>query len=111
MSFAHPNKSPDKESGTRPISQRPSYAAATRAPSSIRESLKTPKDRKLATHSNVWKVGGSPASCPSLFFDFTSRPESRSSLLRFVNTSIPKNVGACLHSDHSRRIVELFIPV
>ncbi|CDH60393.1 hypothetical protein RO3G_15710 [Lichtheimia corymbifera JMRC:FSU:9682] len=110
MSFAQTNKSPDKESGTQTSPQKPSYATATRAPSSIRESLKTPKDQKYATHSNVWKLGGSPASCPSLFFDFTCRPESRSTLLRSVNTTIPNNCGVRLHNDHSRRIVEIFIP-
>ncbi|CDH49243.1 hypothetical protein RO3G_15710 [Lichtheimia corymbifera JMRC:FSU:9682] len=109
MSSQNFTKSPDKETGLQYRPQRISYAKATRSPSLIRECLKQPKDRKYGIHSNVWKVGGSPASCPSLFFDFTSRPEHRSEILRFINTSFPGNCGVRLHSDHSRRIVELFI--
>ncbi|KAI7880007.1 hypothetical protein K492DRAFT_207873 [Lichtheimia hyalospora FSU 10163] len=44
-----------------------------------------------------------------LFFDLTSRSESRSALLCHINACYPENCGARLHSDHSRRIVELFI--
>ncbi|KAJ8662479.1 hypothetical protein O0I10_001439 [Lichtheimia ornata] len=75
MSSQNLTKLPDKETGTQNRPQRLSYAKATRRPSLIRDSLKTPTGRKSATHSNVWKVGGSPA-CPSLFFDFTSRPNT-----------------------------------
>lgn len=109
MSSANFTKSPGKETGT-PISttKSASYAQVTRPRTPIRESLQ-PKVHANATHSNVWKQGGSPASCPSLFFDLTSRPESRSALLCHINASYPENCGARLHSDHSRRIVELFI--
>ncbi|KAJ8653446.1 hypothetical protein O0I10_010882 [Lichtheimia ornata] len=109
MSSQNLTKLPDKETGTQNRPQRLSYAKATRRPSLIRDSLKTPTGRKSATHSNVWKVGGSPASCPSLFFDFTSRPEHRAEILRHINSKFPNNCGVRLHSDHARRIVELFI--
>ncbi|KAJ8662339.1 hypothetical protein O0I10_002033 [Lichtheimia ornata] len=110
MSSANSIKSPDKETGTQSSTPPISYARAARVqrPTAIRESL-TSNALDKTTHSNVWKVGGSPASCPSLFFDFTSRTENRSTLLRHISESYPDNCGARLHSDHSRRIVELFI--
>ncbi|KAJ8657165.1 hypothetical protein O0I10_006809 [Lichtheimia ornata] len=114
MSSANSIKSPDKETGTQSRPQRPSYAkvtsthSSTRTHSPTRDSLKaTVHDNTV--HSNVWKAGGSPASCTSLFFDFTSRSENRATLLCHINASFPNNCGARLHSDHARRIVELFI--
>ncbi|KAJ8653461.1 hypothetical protein O0I10_010897 [Lichtheimia ornata] len=109
MSSANSIKSPDKETGTQSSTPPISYARAARVqrPTAIRESL-TSNALDKTTHSNVWKVGGSPASCPSLF-DFTSRTENRSTLLRHISESYPDNCVARLHSDHSRRIVELFI--
>ncbi|CDH56544.1 predicted protein [Lichtheimia corymbifera JMRC:FSU:9682] len=114
MSSPNLNKSPDKETGTQNRQQRPSYANVTstlssaRTHSPLRESLK-PTAHDNSVHSNVWKAGGSPASCSSLFFDFTSRTENRTTLLCQLNTSFSNNCGVRLHSDHSRRIVELFI--
>ncbi|KAJ8663432.1 hypothetical protein O0I10_000673 [Lichtheimia ornata] len=114
MSSQNLTKSPDKETGTQYRPQRLSYAKVTsthssaRTHSPTRDSLKaTAHDNSL--HSNVWKAGGSPASCTSLFFDFTSRSENRSQLLCHINESFPNNCGVRLHSDHARRIVELFI--
>ncbi|CDH48733.1 predicted protein [Lichtheimia corymbifera JMRC:FSU:9682] len=114
MSFAQTNKSPDKVSGNQNRQQRLSYANVTSANSSVRTHSPTRESLKATTHddsvhSNVWKAGGSPASCSSLFFDLTSRSENRSTLLCHINASFPNNCGARLHSDHSRRIVELFI--
>ncbi|KAJ8661980.1 hypothetical protein O0I10_002311 [Lichtheimia ornata] len=106
MSSPNATVLPDKETGTQPTSY--ARAARVRRPTAIRESL-TSNALDKTTHSNVWKVGGSPASCPSLFFDFTSRNENRTTLLRHITESYPDNCGARLHSDHSRRIVELFI--
>ncbi|KAJ8658998.1 hypothetical protein O0I10_005380 [Lichtheimia ornata] len=110
MSSANFIKSPDKASGTQNSQQRhPSYAHATRAHPPIKESLIS-KDTDNTIRSRVWKVGGSPASCPSMFFDFTSRPENRAALLCYINECYPDNCGVRLHSDQSRRIVELFLP-
>ncbi|KAJ8662463.1 hypothetical protein O0I10_002158 [Lichtheimia ornata] len=114
MSSPNFTKLPDKETGTQNSQHRPSYANVTsthssaRTHSPLRVSLK-PTAHDNAVHSNVWKAGGSPASCSSLFFDFTSRTENRATLLCHLNTSFPNNCGVRLHSDHSRRIVELFI--
>ncbi|CDH54831.1 predicted protein [Lichtheimia corymbifera JMRC:FSU:9682] len=97
MSFAQTNKSPDKVSGNQNRQQRLSYANVTSANSSVRTHSPTRESLKATTHddsvhSNVWKAGGSPASCSSLFFDLTSRSENRSTLLCHINASFPQQL-------------------
>lgn len=59
-------------------------------------------------YSRVWKVGGSPESAPSIFFDVSCRSERLAKVLSRINHQFPDNCGARTHREGPRVLVEVF---
>ena len=59
--------------------------------------------------SNIWRVGGSPASEPSVFFDVSSRTEPLKRILSLVSQTFPNNCGAETIREGPRVLIELYL--
>lgn len=59
-------------------------------------------------YSRVWKIGGSPNSIPSVFFDVSCRSERLVSVLNHLNQQFPNNCGARTHRERPRVLVGVY---
>ena len=72
----------------------------------------TDSDARKSTRiilSNIWRVGGSPASVPSVFFDVSSRTETLKRILSLVAQTFPDNCGAEAVREGPRVLIELYL--